>query len=285
MESPEAVSPDALIEPFLRRLHTSGRLRVWSIVVSIFGELVQARDESISVQELLALTKHVGIEESALRTALSRLAKEGWVESHKKGRLAFYALSPAGRETFLAASARIYSASFESRSTRWHLAYFKDSASKESIDASLAFSLSRRWLLMNEENTNDPVLKNAVIFATEPKQMPAWAIENLLPDSLHIRYNELLEDLQPLLASASLKQNLSPLSALAARYLIIHAWRRLVLRHPLVPPRLLPTDWPGAACHQAICRLYPDLVDISERWWQFPTPDKGRILLLDRFKD
>jgi len=272
-----------LLAPLLHRLHHSGRLRVWSIVVSIFGELVQSRQQTISVQELLALTSHVGIEENALRTALSRLAKEGWVERHKEGRLAFYALSDSGRKTFLAASARIYSPDFESPSTHWNLAYFKDASSKDAIDPSIAFSLSRHWLLLNNEDKASINGNDVIFFPTEPMQMPTWAIQNFLQKNLGVRYAELLEDLQPLLDESSLVNKLSPLSGLAARYLIVHAWRRLVLRHPLLPQQLLEDDWPGYGCHRAICNLYPKLVQISEQWWQSATPKTGQLMLEKRF--
>ena len=37
------------------------------------------------------------------------------------------------------------------------------------------------------------------------------------------------------------------------RTLLIHAFRRVLLRDPLLPPALLPLDWPGAAAY-ALCR-------------------------------
>ena len=37
------------------------------------------------------------------------------------------------------------------------------------------------------------------------------------------------------------------------RTLLIHAYRRALLRDPQLPPALLPLDWPGAAAF-ALCR-------------------------------
>src|SRR5690606_20091049 len=39
----------------------------------------------------------------------------------------------------------------------------------------------------------------------------------------------------------------APLEAMAARTLLIHDWRRIVLRDPGLPAALLPPGWPGAA--------------------------------------
>jgi len=100
------------LTPFLNELHKTSRLRVWSIVVTIFGDLVQPRATPISTQELLQLTSAIGIEGNALRTVMSRLAKEGWLTRHKQGRTSAYSLSKSGANTFLAASERIYKPNF-----------------------------------------------------------------------------------------------------------------------------------------------------------------------------
>ncbi len=273
-----------ILRPFHKRLHSAGRIRVWSIVISIFGELVQPRKQSISVQELLALTGHVDIEENALRTALSRLAKEGWVEREKQGRLAFYSLSETGKKTFLAASERIYNHSFESPSSEWNLAFFKEPISTAKDPVPVGFTLSRQWQLINSEDVSKLGNNEVVLFPTEAVDVPDWALDKLVPETLNRQYSELLADLSHLNADSSAIRKLSPLSALVLRYLLIHAWRRLVLRHPLVPQGLLPPSWPGAMCHQALCELYPELVAQSEGWWETPTPAKGTQLLESRFK-
>jgi phenylacetic acid degradation operon negative regulatory protein len=40
---------------------------------------------------------------------------------------------------------------------------------------------------------------------------------------------------------------------LVVRTLLIHAYRRVLLRDPRLPATLLPLDWPGAAAY-ALCR-------------------------------
>ena len=44
-----------------------------------------------------------------------------------------------------------------------------------------------------------------------------------------------------------------PEQCFVVRTLLIHAYRRVLLRDPLLPPALLPLDWPGAAAY-ALCR-------------------------------
>jgi len=274
---------DPLLEPLLARLHSEGRLRVWSMVISIFGDLVQPRQQPISVQELLSLTGHAGIEENAVRTALSRLAKEGWVKRYKEGRKAFYALSDSGKTVFLAATERIYSDSFVSLSSRWNLAYFNTPESHTKNKIPLGFTLSKHWQLINDEDVHHFSDENSMLFPTSAVEAPDWVIENLLPENLAKHYRDFLTDIKPLTEDAQAIQLMSPLCAITSRFLLIHAWRRMVLKHPLMPQGLLPPDWPGAICHEAVCSIYPELVKRSEQWWDTPTSKAGISLLETRF--
>ena len=53
---------------------------------------------------------------------------------------------------------------------------------------------------------------------------------------------------------------------LVARVLLIHEFRRAVLRDPGLPAALLPADWPGAAARQLAGLLYRKLAANSERY-------------------
>ena len=44
-----------------------------------------------------------------------------------------------------------------------------------------------------------------------------------------------------------------PAQSFVVRTLLIHAYRRVLLRDPQLPAALLPLDWPGAAAY-ALCR-------------------------------
>ena len=74
------------LAPLIASLHAQGRLRVWSLVITAFGDLVQHRGGEISLARLGRLLGRIGVEQGALRTALSRLARDGWVLSTRRGR-------------------------------------------------------------------------------------------------------------------------------------------------------------------------------------------------------
>jgi phenylacetic acid degradation operon negative regulatory protein len=61
-------------------------------------------------------------------------------------------------------------------------------------------------------------------------------------------------------------ETLSDADAFTARILLIHHYRRVVLRDPLLPGSLLPADWPGRPARRLCADLYRRLMPASERW-------------------
>jgi len=59
---------------------------------------------------------------------------------------------------------------------------------------------------------------------------------------------------------------LSELDALIARVLLIHEYRRIVLRDPRLPSMVLPPDWPGNAARGLCAEIYRALLPPSESW-------------------
>ncbi|MEM8649339.1 MAG: PaaX family transcriptional regulator C-terminal domain-containing protein [Pseudomonadota bacterium] len=274
-----------LLKPLLDELHKSGRLRVWSIVISIFGDLVQPRGGRISMQELLALTENVGIEGNALRTAMSRLAKEEWVDRYKEGRNSFYTLSGNGKQTFLAASERIYQARFNSGSSEWVMAFYPEDLPQQTVDVASRLSFNKRIAVCSIEDKARLENGQALILDARVGDIPAWAREELIPQNLTEQYGILLKHLQTIDSRSDEIVSLPPLSAITLRYLLIHFWRRLVLKHPLLPDGLVTKDWEGISVHKLMCKLYPLTISASEAWWETPTSESGKQLLEKRFKD
>jgi phenylacetic acid degradation operon negative regulatory protein len=51
-----------------------------------------------------------------------------------------------------------------------------------------------------------------------------------------------------------------------ARILLIHEYRRVILRDPILPAALLPEDWPGQTARRLCAGLYHKLLAASELW-------------------
>lgn len=271
------------LSPFIAALH-AGRLRVWSIVVTIFGEAVQPRGGRAAMTELQAITDRLGIEGGALRTAMSRLAQDGWVTREREGRNSFYTLSELGRDQTLPASRRIYRGSF-CRTGPWTIAVSEaqaEAAKNGSAEHMPSFSITRQVRVIDPGDAARHRAAGDLVLQGTPEEIPDWVHVAAIGPFITAEYANLSALLEPLTPEAL--AGLKPLDALAMRVLLSHAWRRLVLRHPAPPEGLTGPGWPGEACHAALAHLYPALLVPSEQWWATPTSSEGREILNARFR-
>ena len=82
--------------------------RTGSIVITVFGDAIVPRGGSVWLGTLLEFFDGLDIDSGVVRTAMSRLAADGWLTREKVGRNSFYRLADKGSQTFEAATRHIY---------------------------------------------------------------------------------------------------------------------------------------------------------------------------------
>src|SRR5436305_14352719 len=82
--------------------------RTGSIVITVFGDAIAPRGGSVWLGTLLEFFERIDIDASVVRTAMSRLAADGWFERNKVGRNSFDRLVKGGPQTFDTANRHIY---------------------------------------------------------------------------------------------------------------------------------------------------------------------------------
>ena len=251
---------DAFIKNKTELLALGGH-RVWSLMVTLFGDLAQAQGSTIDGPTLSAIMAEMEIRPEAVRVALHRLRNDGWIRSEKSGRTGRHALTTTGRDETTQASARIY-ASPASTEGNWQLALTGDTTlSDEMIHSGFLQLLPRVYL--GNATTSAP----HSALALKGGSAPEWLRTEIAPLMLEQEYAALLPLLQRV-EQTTQEVTLSPLQIATLRCLLVHNWRRIVLRHPALPPTLLPDDWSGHICHQLVDTLLT----------RFPRPDLHMIL-------
>ena len=79
-------------------------------------------------------------------------------------------------------------------------------------------------------------------------------------------YLKFMKTFEPLRGWIGRREALADADAFVARILLIHHYRRVVLRDPLLPTALLPGDWPGRAARKLCGEIYRGLLPASEQW-------------------
>lgn len=277
---------DPLIEPLISNLHSNAKLRVWSLVITIFGDAVLPRGGRVAMQDLLPIIQNARIEAGGLRTALSRLSKDGWIEVEKKGRNSFYTLSEKGLKEFIPATQIIYNKRPMQVAKSWLVAIAPPSGTglrRAAIEtlaalnpafthAGLAF-----WPANAAPAARALARSDCLVAEVHRDAPPQWLMDAASSQELRRSYVALTELIKPITQTTDQLHRLSPLDALTARVLLIHEWRRLALRSAQIPDFLVPQDWPAAACADTVACLYQALLDNSEAYWSNPTESSKEL--------
>jgi phenylacetic acid degradation operon negative regulatory protein len=88
---------DQLVAGAVAHIRERRPLRAWSLIVTIYGDAVVPRGGSLWLGSLLDMMAAFGIGGGVVRTAMSRLAKDGWIERQRIGRQSYYRLSTIRR--------------------------------------------------------------------------------------------------------------------------------------------------------------------------------------------
>lgn len=227
--------------------------RVWSLLVTVFGDLAQASGARLSGAAVGAITAAIGIKPEATRVALHRLRKEGWIDSLRRGRQTSYGLTAPGREQSSAASPRIYDMR-RPEGPAW-LA-LPDPAQGPGDMPPGAVQLAPH-VLLSPHCPAAPAQPAHTLWLELPAEteLPGWLSQALCPGDLRAAAAGLAARLAALEKALADRPVPDPLQRAVLRVLVVHEWRRIALRVPPLPDRLFPEDWQGPACRAATARL------------------------------
>jgi phenylacetic acid degradation operon negative regulatory protein len=261
---------DAIFHTARDALTRTGDTRVWSVIVTIFGDLAQDPRDQIPGNTLSELTRMIGIKPEAMRVALHRLRKDGWINSEKSGRTSSHRLTRKGFEESLAARPRIYATNSE-RPGQWHLLLreaqtgaARGKAQARKLPAGYLMLMDRVFLGQGRSSGDE----RGFVIDGGAGTVPSWVKDTVISEDCVRSYNLLYQDLQAVLAGLKEAPQLSELQVSVLRILIVHNWRRCILRHADLPDAFFPDGCPAVACRALVAQLLgrlgrPALVELK----------------------
>jgi phenylacetic acid degradation operon negative regulatory protein len=279
MPTPLAIVAARLVARFRRQRP----LRAGSLIVTIFGDCIMPRGGAIALRSLIRIAAPFGLNERLVRTATARLAQEGWLDSRRVGNLSEYRLSAGGRERFAEATVRIYGGPATEWSGRWRLVVLPPmpAAQRQTLRRDLTWrgfgEIANGVFAHPEYPTNEPgaslppreLTVKALVFDAELPDSAAAARLVTLGWDLKVlgkRYRTFVERFQDARAACSARAPVDAQAAFIVRTLLIHEYRRLHLRDPLLPARLLRADWPGTRAAELCQDVYAWVFGPSEAY-------------------
>lgn len=230
------------------------------------------------------------IDGSVVRTAMSRLAADGWLEREKIGRKSYYKLAADGRDRFESGIRHVYHPHASDWEGRLELLLIGNGGDREAARAALSeagFGSPMPGVWVAPAGALVPAAAGDVIRldVSASHEMGRRLIGEAWPlTEIGGAYRDFVDAFTPLQKWLGGSEQLSPADAILARVLLIHQYRRVLLRDPLLPAALLPADWPAAKARALCGHVYRALLLASEQWLdafgesatgKLPAPDTG----------
>jgi len=282
----------SLIQKRLSAFKQQPRLQAGSLIVSVFGDAIYPKGGSIWLGCLIRLLGPLGLNDRLIRTAIYRLVKEDWLQAKSFGRRTDYGLSPTGRARIESASKLIYADGNNTWDKHWRMLISNGQAPSNERERLRHFLFWHGFGQWNPHTFIHPSADlNDILDRLDDEGMSAWRSQLLCVLSPNISQDDRLTQAQVVkqswdLAHLShsyqhfvrlyqpiwmrLQQSnpafMSDQDAFHLRILLVHDFRRLLLRDPSLPDALLPTNWPGLDARRVFNGLYLNCLPASQQF-------------------
>jgi phenylacetic acid degradation operon negative regulatory protein len=236
-----------------------------SALFDLYGDHLRPRGGQAQVAALVRLLAPLGVAGPAVRTAVSRMVRQGWLESVRLPGGPGYALTPRAVRRLDAAAARIYRTRDSSWDGTWQLLVTDlpgERSRRDRLRAGLTFL---GYAQLDDATWVGPRWSEEVDALLEAESVRAerfaarhdgdsiglvqrtWDVEGLARS-----YRRWLDEAEALVGDASDAADAADVPggpdderAFATRSRLVHEWRKFLFLDPGLPRELLPQDWPG----------------------------------------
>jgi len=283
------------LQKFIIKRIEKANISCRSFLVTLFGDVVSQHGEWVSLASLIDVMQDYGFNERSVRTAVFRLTKDDWLVAKKIGRRSYYSYTENARRQFVKAEKRIYSQSIYSSGDQWLIVLPSFIEEKKLI----LFKRQLKWLGFSaltsgayahpqcaqetlEETIAELKLTDSVItFCAKTLDQNATQVlkklvlEKWQLDELAQRYTEFIQIYQPLIDTLkqiikkddcgidSESKTIGLQHLFQLRVLLIHEYRRILLKDHQLAPSMLPADWPAKQAVDLVISIYQVLMQPS----------------------
>ena len=223
----------------------------------LYGDHIRLRGGEAPVAAVIQLLDALGVAPPAVRTAVSRMARQGWLTAVRTEAGPGYALTDRASRWLDEAAQRIDRISGDQPwDGRWSLLVLEHSnerARRERVQRAIEYLGYRQlrgdtWIAPKHAVEVEPLLLGESLefdffvasYAGSASQLldRLWRLDDLANAYAHWH-----ADAQALIAAAG--NDADDRRAFAVRSTLVHEWRKFLFSDPGLPRELLPEDWPG----------------------------------------
>lgn len=250
-------------------------MRPRSLVIDLYGNYIRYRGGGASVQALVELLACFGVAEKTARVTLSRLKRQGWLETRREARSSTYHLTSHGLRELDEGRERIFARhGTEPWDGTWSMVIYHVPETERQV---------RQWLRTRLQWLGFGPLAPATWISPHPRlgelqeAMAAAGVEaqvDLLSsstgdpardrelarrcwdlDEVAAAYEGFVDRYQPKVARYERGEYVG-MSALVEQVRLVHEYRKFPFLDPDLPQELLTPDWVGTTAHTVFLQGY-----------------------------
>ena len=237
---------------------------------------------------LIRLMAPLGFTPRAVRAAMARMARQGWLRTRRVGRRAFYSLTPQGAWRVEQGVRRVYRVEPEPWDGRWRLLTYgipegrrplRDRLRRELTWLGLGPLSRSTWLTPRNLGAelaelarahgldgNVSIFEAALLGPEEDRALVrrCWDL-----GVIATRYRAFIAPTRRRAASLRVRlrrRAISDASCFAEKIRLVHEYRKFLFVDPGLPPALLPQGWPGREAAQVFLDAYRVLEEPAARF-------------------
>lgn len=238
-----------------------------SMIFTIYGDYIRHYGNVIWIGSLIKLLEAFGHNEQAVRAAVSRMSKQGWLKSEKRGNKSYYFLTEQGVARMKEASKRIYKEPTPPWKGKWWILVYtipeekrhlRDKLREELVWSGFGLLSNSCWITPNDlEDEMKRMIKKYEIedyvsyFQSTYKGMQTneelvkkcWDL-----DEINKRYAQFIEQYSQkyVIDKSKINKNeMSDSSCFVKSAWLVHQYRKFLFIDPSLPDELLPEKWLG----------------------------------------
>jgi len=260
------------------------------MIFTLYGDYISHYGNEIWIGSLIRLLEEFGHNDQSVRAAISRMGKQGWVTSSKKGNKSYYSLTKMGVARIEEAAKRIFKLHPEKWDGYWRtLTYtipeekrnLRDELRQELVWSGFGMLLNSCWISPNnlEDEVNILIKKYKIepyvhFFVSEYKG-PAknealvntcWDIDNI-----NSKYEDFITKYSKKYVvdkNKIINGEMTDPECFVERTKLVHEYRKFLFIDPGLPEELLPGKWLGGHAASLFSDYYKTLAEPANRFFE-----------------
>jgi phenylacetic acid degradation operon negative regulatory protein len=239
-----------------------GVVNARAAVFDLYGDHLRERGGEASISAIIRLLDALDIAAPAVRTAVSRMVRQGWLEPVRRPSGPGYRLTNRAWRRLDEAAVRIFGKQdLDAWDGRWSVLVVERTnqrSRRERLARGLEY-LGFRQLDPNAWVAPRGSLEAEAVISAEGLRFDEFHAEfagesRELVDRLYslralaAAYRRWLDNAETVVAATTDEPD--DRAAFAARAELLHEWRKFLFRDPGLPTALVPADWPGTAARR-----------------------------------